>query len=547
MVPRTAARGHSFKGAGLYYLHDKGASTSERVAFTQTRNLPTDDAEKGMKWMAFTAKNAEYLKAQSGVDKRGRKATQGAVYSFSLAWHTEQQPEEQEMTNAADSLLAQLGLADHQAVYVAHSDTDHPHIHGVVNLVHPETGRTAQTSLDHLTMSKWAEAYEREHGRVYCDARVQNNAERERLKALKQQKQGLKSEFDQASGEKRKGRSGFVKHREPTAEKAPTVLELYERSDGGQAFKAALQEQGYTLAKGDRRGFVLVDEQGNVSSLSRQLKGQRAKDIKTRLQGLKELETAKEAVQRIERDQQHQNHERPQARKEASMPPQQNQEQQATYDRDSEEVERQKALADAAMAFAQKQSQDKKKKQLSQDREDSDGGAQGEDQRSQTPTVEANDNAAKDEPLAVFVNPDVLEWWEVRSNSYRAEERSKIAANFDAAISRNKDEIAKLEKKLESRWQRKRTRQKRKDQLDMLRRQVANDERLREENYSLIERRVELRFPHPEIEARKEAERKQLLEQQLAARREASQAKQQQGRGGPALRPTPPSRQRGRG
>ena len=37
------------------------------------------------------------------------------------------------------------------------------------------------------------------------------------------------------------------------------------------------------MAKGDRRAYVLVEENGNIHSLSRQLKGQRAKDIRGRL------------------------------------------------------------------------------------------------------------------------------------------------------------------------------------------------------------------------------------------------------------------------
>ena len=41
MVPRLHAKGTSFKGASAYLLHDKAASTSERVAWTDTRNLAT--------------------------------------------------------------------------------------------------------------------------------------------------------------------------------------------------------------------------------------------------------------------------------------------------------------------------------------------------------------------------------------------------------------------------------------------------------------------------------------------------------------------------
>ena len=357
MIPRTATRGHSFKGAGLYYLHDRGAKTDERVAFTETRNLPTNDPHKGMKWMSYTAMNADNLKEQAGGDRRGRKATAGAVYSFSLAWHPEQNPQREEMVSAADSLMEKLGLADHQAVLVAHSDADHSHIHGIVNLVNPDNGKTAQVRMDHLAMSKWAQSYEEEHGKVYCQARKENNAERERLQKLKkdkQQEQGLTGEFGKAAaGEKKKEVSGFVKHREQPVEKAPTVAELYERSDSGRAFKAALQEQGYTLAKGDRRGFVLVDQQGKISSLSRQLKGQRAKDIKARLNDIEQMNTAAQVQQELQKSQ------TKEAGKEAELKQQQQTEQQEIYDREQAEVDAQHRLADAAEEHAKQQARSK--------------------------------------------------------------------------------------------------------------------------------------------------------------------------------------------
>ena len=55
MVPRVAKAGRSFKGAALYYLHDKQAQTRDRVAFTETVNLPTMDADRGFAHMIDTA------------------------------------------------------------------------------------------------------------------------------------------------------------------------------------------------------------------------------------------------------------------------------------------------------------------------------------------------------------------------------------------------------------------------------------------------------------------------------------------------------------
>ena len=248
----------------MYYLHDKEADTSERVAWTHTHNLATNDPEKAFRYMAWTAMSAEQLKAEAGVARTGRKATAGPVYSFSLAWHPEQQPGQEEMMRGAFDTLEGLGLMEHESVMVAHRETEHPHVHVICNLVHPETGRTAVPSYDYLTLSKWAEEKEREDGKIYCDQRVQNN-ERRRQEAKKDRDLAL------------------VKHREEKAARAQEIETLYSVSDSGKAFQAGLEEAGYTLAKGDKRGYVLVNDAGDIFSLSRQLKGQRAKDIKGRL------------------------------------------------------------------------------------------------------------------------------------------------------------------------------------------------------------------------------------------------------------------------
>jgi hypothetical protein len=58
------------------------------------------------------------------------------------------------------------------------------------------------------------------------------------------------------------------------------VTALRAASDTPQAFKAALEEAGYVLAKGDKRGLVIVDGQGEVYSLSRQVTDLKSKDFK---------------------------------------------------------------------------------------------------------------------------------------------------------------------------------------------------------------------------------------------------------------------------
>lgn len=64
------------------------------------------------------------------------------------------------------------------------------------------------------------------------------------------------------------------------------ITAAYVQADSAAAFVNALEEKGYVLAKGDSRAFVIVDEFGDVHSLTRYVKGVRAKEIKARLADL---------------------------------------------------------------------------------------------------------------------------------------------------------------------------------------------------------------------------------------------------------------------
>lgn len=64
------------------------------------------------------------------------------------------------------------------------------------------------------------------------------------------------------------------------------ITQLHQQSDSAQAFKATLEDHGFVLAKGDRRDYVLVDEQGEVHSLARQIKGVTAKDLRQFMTGI---------------------------------------------------------------------------------------------------------------------------------------------------------------------------------------------------------------------------------------------------------------------
>lgn len=177
MVPNISPNGRSFRGAGAYHLHDKPTDhelrprTSHRIAFTATRNLANEDPRAALDEMWRTAEDAVHLKAISGAHPQGRKNSM-PVKTISLAWAPGQTPNRAEMIAAADGFLRTMGWHGHQAVYAAHDDTAHPHLHIILNRVHPETGRAINDWQERKRAQQWALAYERNQGRLLCTARV---------------------------------------------------------------------------------------------------------------------------------------------------------------------------------------------------------------------------------------------------------------------------------------------------------------------------------------------------------------------------------------
>ncbi|MBX9865149.1 MAG: relaxase/mobilization nuclease domain-containing protein [Hyphomicrobium sp.] len=180
MVPKLI-RGSSFKGAAGYLLQDIGADTRARVAWTEVRNLASSSPQTAWRVMAATAMDAERLKENAGIKATGRKSAQSVLHLV-LSWHPEEAEhlDREQMLAAAEGALKAIGASDRQALIIAHSDSAHPHIHLLINRVSPRDGRMLSSSKEKLKLSKWAQRYEEERGKIYCEDRVLNNEARER-------------------------------------------------------------------------------------------------------------------------------------------------------------------------------------------------------------------------------------------------------------------------------------------------------------------------------------------------------------------------------
>ena len=180
MVTKMSAPGRSFDGVADYCLHDRWVPVQghpERVEWTETRNLATSEGERAARIMAATAEAAPELKRLAGRAATGRKLEK-PVCHYSLNWAKEEKPDRHEMLRAAERSLKALGMERHQVLIVSHRDGQ-PHVHVIANRVDPESGKAAGLSRSKLRLSKWAERYEREQGKIRCPARERNNKRRE--------------------------------------------------------------------------------------------------------------------------------------------------------------------------------------------------------------------------------------------------------------------------------------------------------------------------------------------------------------------------------
>jgi hypothetical protein len=275
MTPVLTEGGRSFKGAAAYYLHDKRQPgeterfTSERVAWTHVLNLPTEDAERAWRMMVHTAQSQGELKAASGGKKTGNKL-KTPVLAYSLSWNPEERPTNEDQLEAARETLKVLGLEGHQAVIVSHNDTPHPHIHVLVNRVHPETGLAAPLSRSKLKLSQWAEAYQKERGQDYCPQRVINNARR---------KQG---EFVRSP---RVPRNVYERNRRTRDDPEAQILKTEQKRKDAQLATLSRQVRASHNSQWDELKRVYAVVKGRLKDNTTRLKDQKAAEIKANAKG----------------------------------------------------------------------------------------------------------------------------------------------------------------------------------------------------------------------------------------------------------------------
>ena len=269
MIPKASQRA----GGQQLATHLLNAIDNERVEVLALRGAVARDLHG-----AF----AEWEAAASGTKCR--------KYLYSLSINPDPQQRKlsrQEMTEFIRRVETTLGLAHQPRAVVCHVKEGREHYHVAWSRIDTAKMKAVQLSHDRHKLRAAVLAFSREKGlelpsRMKTTIRERfNNRARPTLAEHQQQE-----------------RTGIT-----PAQRRREITEAWNRADSGKAFVAALAARGYMLARGDRRGHVIVDRHGEIHSLARQIEGVKTKQIAARLSDfpLERLPSAAEARKQRQR------------------------------------------------------------------------------------------------------------------------------------------------------------------------------------------------------------------------------------------------------
>ena len=235
-----ATRGSKFSGLLRYLTQQADA----RVIGIQ--NLPNFDPGTSTRLMQLTAD--------------GSQRTRRPVYHLSIRTRPHDRVlSDDEWIAVANTILGDMALQEHQAVFVRHGDPQSDHIHLAVNRVHPRTLHAAPLRNDFAKIEKRLRKIESELDLDRLDTTLGNSVCPAKTAKRRQ------GEFQER---RRQGWSRTDKIKQATLH-ALGQARLSDKDKMSDAFSVSLGEFGCALAKGDRRGIVIVASDGSIASFSR--------------------------------------------------------------------------------------------------------------------------------------------------------------------------------------------------------------------------------------------------------------------------------------
>ena len=250
-------KGGSVAGAARLAKHLLNTGSNERIEVKELRGVIAADLRGALQEMEALADGTRAVKP---------------LYHASINTRAGERLSDPQRYQAIDRLEKELGLTGQPRVVVVHEKKDRQrhdreHCHVVWSRIDLARHRTISDSHNY----RKHELVARELERAFGHERVQG-AHIEREGRARPKRTPSHSEMQQAA------RTGISPQ-----EARAHITKLWQQSDTGAAFAKALEDSGWTLARGDRRDFVAVDPKGGVHSLARRIDGATVKDMRARL------------------------------------------------------------------------------------------------------------------------------------------------------------------------------------------------------------------------------------------------------------------------
>jgi len=266
MILKGSQRGHGDDLA----THLMNALDNERVEIAEVYGAVAEDLHG-----AF----AEFAAVASG--------TRAKQYLYSLSINPSAPLTREQYDEAIAAIEERLGLTGQPRAVVFHVKHGREHCHVVWSRIDLEKMRAIHMAHDHRRLCDLSCELARKYGLDLPPG----------LKAWEKKQRFEKEKLEPTLAETAYTEKTGI----DTEQRRAEITDAYEQSDSAAAFRAALEQKGYMLARGDRRGFVVVDKFGQVHSLSRYVKGHTAKQIKAKLAPLtpEQLPTADQAKEQM--------------------------------------------------------------------------------------------------------------------------------------------------------------------------------------------------------------------------------------------------------
>ena len=245
---KSASKAVRIRGLSDYIVSPERAGSGEKCLYAGSRGFLTADLE---------SQQAEMLALSQEAVR-----SPDTLNHYVLSWREGEQPSPQQVEQAVDIFLDELGLKDHQAIYGLHADTDNLHLHLAVNRVHPDSlkvvkpdkGFDIEAAHRAIARIEHEQGWQREaHARYVVKAR-ERGGELELARAPAEpdrprQPASPKRDMEQRTGEKSAERIGIE-------EAAPVI----QRAANWRQLHQGLAERGMRYEKTGSGAMLFVGE-----------------------------------------------------------------------------------------------------------------------------------------------------------------------------------------------------------------------------------------------------------------------------------------------